>query len=171
MIVRLAYLYFYALVAFMSLLLALLVALDIALLAGGDFQPGGHLFAVFFAINLPALTLAEDRNIWAHEIQKCQRWMRWLLTLLFAYTILVAVFGVALGSGPVAPANFALAIVTFMLMFTVGCACVLFATFKSAKRNVPDLLKRTRTSLMATSLFGTLAYLRLFVFPTLPHSH
>jgi hypothetical protein len=171
MIVRLAYLYFYTLVAFMSLLLALLAALNIALLAGSDFQPGGPLFAVFFAINLPALTLAEDRNIWAHELQECPRWMRWLLASLFAYTLLVAGFGVALGSGPIPPANFALAIVTFMLMFTVGCACVLFATFKSAKKNVPDLLKRTRTSLIATSVFGTLAYLRLFIFPALPHSH
>jgi hypothetical protein len=164
MITRLAYVYVYMIAALMSLLLAGLLVFHIGLLTGHHLQLGGHLFAVFFGIAVPALGLAEDRNIWAHEVKACPWWIRLFLGFLFTYTILVMIFKLALGTGPASPDDFALVGSSFMLMFSVACACVLYATLKSARSNPPNLRKRTQRSLLSTTAVGAF-YLFLLVLP------
>ena len=96
MLITLARVYVYALAALMTLLLALLLTIHIALIFGYDFPIGGRLFAVFAAVDVPVLGLAADRNIWEHELKSCPRWLRIALPLLFVYSIVMTLLGVRL---------------------------------------------------------------------------
>ncbi len=159
--------YIYMLVPLMLLLVAILLTFHIAMLSGSNFEPNGRLFALWFGINLPILGLAEDRNIFDNEVKQCPRWLRGAFRSLFVYFFIVAILCVFVGNMHV-PNNFFLAASAFMLMFTCGCACVLWVAVQSAKLNPTDLRQRTVRSLLGVALFSAF-YPVSNLFPAKPH--
>jgi hypothetical protein len=146
--------YVYLLAVLLSVLVAGLLALHIAYLAGTQFQPNGLFYALFFGVNLPVLSLAENRNIWANEVQQSPAWLRWSFRGLFAYAMVVMLLCIV-GNMHVS-SNFFLAASAFMLMFTVGSACVLYATIRASRTDVQNLRDRTKRSILSVALFATL---------------
>ena len=154
--------YIYLLTALLSLLICGLLVLHIAYLEGTHFQPNGLFYALFFGINLPILGLAESRNIWANEVQHCSPWLRWIFRSLFVYTIIVMLLCI-IGDMHI-PNNFFLAASAFMLTFTCGSACILYATIRASRTDAQNLRNRTKRSVITVALFAAL----FLVFSLLP---
>ena len=163
MLTKLSRAYVYILVPLIVLLIVIVLTFHIAMLAGSHFEPNGHFYALWFGINLPIIALAEDRNIWAHEVKQSPSWLRITFRCLFGYSMVVALLCIFLGNMHI-PADFFLATSAFMLAFTFGSTCVLWVTVQSAKLNPSDLLKRTRRSLLGVALFSAF-YLVAVLFP------
>jgi hypothetical protein len=161
--------YVYTFIPLLLLLITTLLTFHIAILAGSHFEPNGRFYSLFFAINLPLLGLAEDRNIWANEVKQCPIWLRTTFCSLFVYCFAVMLACIFIGNMHL-PTNFFLAASAFMLMFSFGSACVLWVTVRSARLNPSDLLQRTRRSLVGVALFSAF-YLVFAMFPpkTLHH--
>lgn len=164
MIDKLTHAYIYLLAGFVAILIIDLLALHISYLLGSGIELGGRVIMAFFAINLPVLGLANDRNIWKNELQQCPSWIRTAHKILFAYAILVVVLCI-LGNMHV-PSNFFLAYTALMLMFACSSACVLYATF-TTRANISGFRKRIQRSLVATAAFSAWF---AFIF-LLPNSH
>ena len=61
------------------------------------------------------------------------------------------------------PANFFLAISAFMLLFTCGSACILYATVQASRTDKQNLRERTKRSLLTVALFATLFLVSRFL--------
>ena len=156
--------YVYLLAVLLSLLIVGLLVLHVAYLAGTPFQPNGLFYVLFFGINLPVLSLAESRNIRANEVQQCPAWLRWSFRGLFAYAMIVMLLCI-IGDMHVS-SNFFLAASAFMLMFTSGSACVLYATIQTSRIDIQNLRDRTKRSILSVAVFAAL----FLVFSFLPKS-
>src|ERR1700679_2253729 len=85
-IAKLAKTYIVLLLILGALSLTLTVFLHIRALLGISF-PINHLFIVDFAIAIPLVGLAKERNIWVNEIRALPKWVKPLTLGLFFYSI------------------------------------------------------------------------------------
>jgi hypothetical protein len=160
MLSKLARIYVYLLAVLMSLLFAFLLTIHITLLFGNDFPVGGRLFALIFAINVPALTLAKNRNVFANELKQFPAWVRMSIAGLWVYfaAILLAVSVKSVSNGG------ELMFTAFFIAYSAGCACVPLALLKSTYISSEDRLGRVKVSIgctIAMALFFVLAHVNI----------
>jgi hypothetical protein len=89
MIAKLAKTYIMLLLILGTLTLTLTIFLHIRALLGIGF-PINHLFITDFAIAIPLVGLAKERNIWANEIKALPKWVKPLTIGLLFYSIAIA---------------------------------------------------------------------------------
>ena len=93
------------------------------------------------------LPLAQDRNIWAHEVRLCPRPLQIGVRLGFFYALLGIAYGIFTRS-------FALGGPAFCTGFTLGLVCILYAILWADSSQPADLLGKIAISFVGICIFA-----------------
>ena len=154
MIVRLARVYIYLLLALEALLFASQLVLHASVCVGAK-EPyskyGAMLFRAAIIVGIPAIAFVKDSLQWKKQIARCPEWM-WKAALMFsAYGLLVlcmqSIFpeGRSLGEQTLTVSSFPLGLDAISF-------CVLYSVLWSGALDKDALVTRTRNSLIIVAL-------------------
>ncbi|HWZ00419.1 MAG TPA: hypothetical protein VNX17_05035 [Edaphobacter sp.] len=146
MIAKLAKTYILLLLILGSLSLTLTIFLHIRALLGIGF-PINHLFITDFAIAIPLVGLAKERNVWANEIKALPKWVKPLTIGLLFYSIAIALVIIWTQSG-LSPAESPVIISAFFCAFLSMGVCIPIAILTPGYIDSTNLKKRARTSII-----------------------
>jgi hypothetical protein len=156
MIARFASVYVRSILVIELLVLGFAVLLHVSVLMGAEkaFDAFGKpLLYCAFAITIPAVGLAKERNVWKNEFKNCPKWLRIATVILTVYGGLVAsaqvMFfsdGGAFDSQPL----FASAVPLFLGPVPL---CIPHSLLWASPVTGAELMKRVRISLIASAIF------------------
>jgi hypothetical protein len=96
MFFRLARSYIYIILAIEALCLIVSILMYVAMLTetmGLLLDHSKELLAAALFIQVPAICLAKERNIWKNELRKCPWWLRILVVVSFAFVLAITLTG------------------------------------------------------------------------------
>lgn len=150
MIAKLAKTYILLLLILGSLSLTLTIFLHIRALFGIGF-PINHLFITDFAIAIPLVGLAKERNVWVNEIKALPKWVKPLTIGLLFYSIAIALTIIWTPS-MISPAESPVVFSAFFSAFLSIGVCIPIAILIPGYVDSTDLKKRAGTSIICVTV-------------------
>jgi hypothetical protein len=146
MIAKLAKTYILLLLILGTLSLTLTIFLHIRALFGIGFSIN-RLFITDFAIAIPLLGLAKERNVWANEIKALPKWVKPLTIGLLYYSVAVAL-AIIWTPSRISPADSPVLISAFFCAFLCTVVCIPIAILTPGYADSAALKKRAGTSII-----------------------
>ena len=152
---RIALLYVRGLFVIEVALFTLSVALHVIVLTGAE-KPfanyGKPLLYFAFAVVIPVLGLAQERNVWKREFRDCPRWLRITTLVFMIYGGTVASVQVMFFSEGVALESQPLLATAASLFFESVPLCIPYSLLWANPMKGLELAKRVRVSLIAFAI-------------------
>jgi hypothetical protein len=150
MLAKLAKTYILLLLILGTLSLTLTIFLHIRALLGIGF-PINHLFITDFAIAIPLVGLAKERNVWANEIKALPKWVKPLTIGLLFYSIAIALATIWSPS-IISPAESPVVISAFLCAFLSIGLCIPIAILTPGYVDSSNLKKRAGKSIICVTV-------------------
>jgi len=150
MLAKLAKTYILLLLILGTLSLTLTIFLHIRALLGIGF-PINHLFITDFAIAIPLVGLAKERNVWANEIKALPKWVKPLTIGLLFYSIAIAL-AIIWTPSMISPAESPVVISAFFCAFLSIGVCIPIAILTPGYSDSANLKKRAGTSIICVTI-------------------
>lgn len=154
MIARLANVY----IRFLLLAQLVFLGLSLSVLAGTLLstnpifaEHGKYLLDCVFVAFVPAVSVAEEKNIWKNEFRRCPKWLRTASLTLMGYGVLVACAqAVLLKQRPLEDQPLFASGVSLVLESM--SFCILYSLLWAAPSGGSDLVKRVRFSIITLTI-------------------
>ncbi|GGA58128.1 hypothetical protein GCM10011507_06880 [Edaphobacter acidisoli] len=159
MIAKLAKTYILLLLIIGILGLTLTIFLHIRALLGVGF-PINHLFVVDFAIAVPLLGLAKERNVWANEIKALPTWVKPLTIGLLYYSIAITL-AIIWTPSTISPAESPVVISAFFCAFLSTGICIPIAALTPGYIDSVNLKKRVARSIIGLTVVALFVTVQL----------
>jgi len=145
-----AYVHFLLIIATSFLALSLLLHVSVLLGAKEPYAEYGKvLFLATIVLGIPTGFLQKDRNVWRNELRRCPTWMRRTAVTMGVYGLVILCLQFVIVPEAAPLLGHRLTISALPVSFDAMYVCILYSVAWSGLVDEPELLRRTRNSVIA----------------------